>query len=89
MISQHAIDNCLDRVMKIDPEKASDYQREQARDKIQRALDMPDTIIQETDDDSPIYINGDVAIPVKTDGERVVPTAYHTKVFQGNNESAR
>lgn len=81
MISQHAIDNCLDRVMEVDPDEATTYEREEAEKKIKRALNMPDSIRQEKEDDTPIYINGNVAIPVKTDGERIVPTTYHSKTF--------
>lgn len=78
-ISEHAVENCLERVMGLDDAQQASYKQEmKAKNLIQLALYSPEKVIKEKEDDAPIHINGDTAVPVKSD---VIPTAYNSDNF--------
>lgn len=87
-ITEHAIDSYISRVIGLEPNMAGGSIRKRAADKIRDTVDSPEEIKQRTPDDDPVYIRGDVAVPVSkgSDGELYVPTAYLSATFKNNTE---
>lgn len=78
-IHEHAIDRYIERVLELRVEQAGDAVRDMARDEILKAAQYPNTVYHEKEDEPPIHIKQEVAVPV--DGD-TVPTTYRSITFK-------
>lgn len=82
-ITEHAIDNYISRIIGVEPEQTGESIRKRAADKILQTVNTPDRIHKRANENIPVYIRGDVAVPVGKDpsGELYVPTTYNSSTF--------
>lgn len=82
-ITEHSIDKYISRIIGVDPAQTGESIRKRAADKIHQAVDSPDRVHRREGEEVPIYIRGDVAVPVGKDpnGELYVPTTYRAGTF--------
>lgn len=92
-ITRHAVNRYLERVLGLNRgeiENATKEQRHDAREEIRDVAEDPVIIyrgeqVNEEEGSAPIYIKGDIAIPVdkhnEMEGEIAVPTTYKADTF--------
>lgn len=64
LIYNHAVDNYLDRIKNINPDNATDSQREKAREKIKEVYYNPDKILSIDSKMPPLWIKNDIAVVI-------------------------
>lgn len=102
-VHPHAVGNCLERVLDIPEEDATEDQKEEATKKILKAVASPDWIYHQKKDMAQIHVKGGVAVPVGVPGEEEgmilpynslnqglkVPTAYKAETFERKRNDGR
>lgn len=90
-ITRHAVNAYLERIKGIEKEEATKDDRHEAREKIREVVEDPaviyrgEKVYEGKEDSAPIYIRGDIAVPVTNHNERpgdiAIPTTYPSDTF--------
>lgn len=82
-VREHAIDQYLSRILEVPPEIAGETVREYSRKRLIEVKEECDFKFHQEKDMCPIYVKGEVAIPVD-DG--VIITTLYSEPFWGRYE---
>lgn len=85
-ITTHAIDNYLERVLKLDKGNASDQMREFASSQIEQTVNNPEVIYHGEEDSCPIHIRNGCAVPVEDEDPLIIRTSYNAGTYLGKME---
>ena len=86
-ITTHAVDNYLERVLKISEDNASGQMREFASEQIKKAVNDPEVIYQGEQGSCPIYIRNGCAVPVEDEDPLIIRTSYNAGTYLGKIEN--
>lgn len=78
-IEDHAVDRYIKRVLGIPVGMAGESVREYAERQIRDAAHWPEVTYKGKEDMPPVYIKGDVAVPVD---RTIAPTVYEARTFR-------
>lgn len=82
MITSHAVENYQDRVLNIRERQAGISIEEFIEEQIKLAVNSPNIVYRDGDNETPIHIRNGCAAPVKKENGRVyVPTVYEASTF--------